>query len=76
MRYDDDERVASCQREIQRLRRVVRDYEAAINEVIGEVTEKYEKSREKNHGSEGATDTFGYSKQLEVLNELRNKMME
>ena len=31
MRYDDDERVASCQKEIQRLRRVVRAFSQENN---------------------------------------------
>lgn len=30
MRYDDDERVASCQREIQRLRRVIWELEEEV----------------------------------------------
>lgn len=30
MRYDDDERVASCQREIQRLRRVIWELEEDV----------------------------------------------
>ena len=30
MRYDDDERVASCQREIQRLRRVIWELEDEV----------------------------------------------
>lgn len=40
MRYDEDERVATCQKEIQRLREVVRDFQDILNNLYIVIVDK------------------------------------
>ena len=59
--YEDDERVASCQREIQRLRQVVRELEEEISLLKKVACKAIEDMEEKHVQHEGICGKFDIS---------------
>ena len=61
MRYDEDERVASCQQEIRRLRQVVRELEGEIALLKKVACKAIENMEEKHIQHEGICGRFDIS---------------